>query len=546
MTEIILNTNNIQDIKKYGGRYKKTSKKGLFDEDVYMKKKNGKKLFIYKLAKDFYCISRRRGSYSINAYLEAEDIESSNGWIFYKGWMNWQKYDSVSAKILRNSEPEPQPKPESTDEDDENKPANHVVVYSKFYNINGGYSLKDGIYFNAEDNMYLYYKSCKWFISNNPNSSRFFMCSDFTEENSPENADWTKSGLVVKRHQGVIHDISLEEQNDLFCDKDFDANNDSLGELVQQEVSWIRGTRLQPSDSYMTLFHYVEPNDIMQGALGDCWLLAALSSIAEFPKYFQDKIFKTNKISENGKYDISLYDASISDWITVTIDDRIPCNKKNKWFEKPRPLFAQPNENELYILLLEKAFAKVAGSYSKLSGGYPALAWLTLTGCEELEFWHKNKNLWEKRQIAIGKTKKDPFNFQNMWLYGSHIKNNDKDLFNYMKICDENNYLVSAAICGEVMEARRSDGLVERHAYSVICVFERDDLKLVQLRNPWGNDVEWNGEWSDQCKNWKNMPKLRKELEHTKDDDGLFWMSWEDFSNIFDDIQICAINMKKT
>ena len=206
----------------------------------------------------------------------------------------------------------------------------------------------------------------------------------------------------------------------------------------------------------------------MQGALGDCWLLAALSSIAEFPKYFQDKIFKTNKISENGKYDISLYDASISDWITVTIDDRIPCNKKNKWFETPRPLFAQPNENELYILLLEKAFAKVAGSYSKLSGGYPALAWLTLTGCEELEFWHKNKNLWEKRQIAIGKTKKDPFNFQNMWLYGSHIKNNDEDLFNYMKNCDENNYLVGAAICGDVMEARRQDGLVERHALSLI------------------------------------------------------------------------------
>ena len=44
MTEIILNTNNIQDIKKYGGRYKKTSKKGLFDEDVYMKKKKRKKV----------------------------------------------------------------------------------------------------------------------------------------------------------------------------------------------------------------------------------------------------------------------------------------------------------------------------------------------------------------------------------------------------------------------------------------------------------------------------------------------------------------------
>ena len=31
----------------------------------------------------------------------------------------------------------------------------------------------------------------------------------------------------------------------------------------------------------------------------------------------------------------------------------------------------------------EKAFAKFAGGYDKLDGGFPSLAWLALTGCED-------------------------------------------------------------------------------------------------------------------------------------------------------------------
>ena len=32
----------------------------------------------------------------------------------------------------------------------------------------------------------------------------------------------------------------------------------------------------------------IEPNDINQGALGDCYFLAVLSSLAEFPKRIED------------------------------------------------------------------------------------------------------------------------------------------------------------------------------------------------------------------------------------------------------------------
>jgi hypothetical protein len=36
-------------------------------------------------------------------------------------------------------------------------------------------------------------------------------------------------------------------------------------------------------------------------------------------------------------------------------------------------------------------------------------------------------------------------------------------------------------------------GIVQGHAYSVLDVFELDGVKLLQLRNPWGDEVEWRG-----------------------------------------------------
>ena len=42
-----------------------------------------------------------------------------------------------------------------------------------------------------------------------------------------------------------------------------------------------------------------------------------------------------------------------------------------------------------------------------------------------------------------------------------------------------------------------SSGIVHGHAYSLLQVREVDGHKLVQVRNPWANEVEWNGPWAD-------------------------------------------------
>lgn len=55
---------------------------------------------------------------------------------------------------------------------------------------------------------------------------------------------------------------------------------------------WLRALALHPSP---VLFADVEPADACQGRVGNCWLIAALSALAEFPAYFKNKIFITKK-----------------------------------------------------------------------------------------------------------------------------------------------------------------------------------------------------------------------------------------------------------
>lgn len=52
-----------------------------------------------------------------------------------------------------------------------------------------------------------------------------------------------------------------------------------------------------------------------------------------------------------------------TEWLTITIDEKIPC-----YAGTLKPRFAQANNQEIWVLLMEKAFAKMYGGYDKLEG----------------------------------------------------------------------------------------------------------------------------------------------------------------------------------
>ncbi|PIO38783.1 hypothetical protein AB205_0209400 [Aquarana catesbeiana] len=128
------------------------------------------------------------------------------------------------------------------------------------------------------------------------------------------------------------------------------------------------------------------------------------------------------------------------------------------------------------------------------------------------------------------------------------IKDAPKDLFKIMKKAFERGSLIGCSIDAIVpaqFETRMASGLVKGHAYSVTGVeettFKADKVKLVRLRNPWGQ-VEWNGSWSDNSKEWNIIDKSEKaRLQHQIKEDGEFWMSFDDFMKNFTKLEICNL-----
>lgn len=528
--------------KNLNGKYTPTNYKGKYNEIIY--KNENTQLFLYKFKNDVYVISNRLYSLSFFAFTNAPTIldETSKWFSFDRFGRIIEDQMKLKMDIIEENE-------------DEDIPENDgMIVYSKYRNIFGGYVKTDkkiqnkSVFFNEEDAMYLYYLHFKdkWVIGPNVGSSRYFFHCDSENKELPHFSSWKQFQLTVHPYFKSFYENSDESSHEKFIDPDFICAETSIGkiDLKGKEVNWIRGSKLQNSLQKPVLFSGISPNDIMQGNVGDCWLMSALSSLAEFPKFIQNETFQNiEEISTDGKYTLKLYNMQKRDWIKVTVDDYVPCFKKKSWFNSDVPCFAQlPQDNELYILLIEKAFAKLAGSYEKINGGYPSLALVVLTGCENIEYFNKNNtNMFRRFTMNVDSIRNTPFDFHDFRLLGQRESFNFDDFFDYLLDCDAKDFMMIASINGNVMEKKREDGLIERHAYSILKVYQKNHIRLLKLRNPW-SCMESNLEWNNP-KKWESYPNIRKELEYTDEDDGIFWISADNFMEIFSSIQICNKSM---
>ena len=310
---------------------------------------------------------------------------------------------------------------------------------------------------------------------------------------------------------------SIPQKGQKFTDPLFPPNENSLlskdenGEFIDkkngpkrekrmksEEITWMRASEIYKSQKYLLFENKIDIVDISQGILGDCYFLASISSLTLFPNLIY-QIFKTKDINEEGYFELILFiDGKFQ---IVIVDDYIPVFKKNN-----KICYSRPNNNEIWVCILEKAWAKINGGYLNIIKGWMHHALQAFTGFQSDSFTHANikkEKLWEKIIEA---------------------KNN-----NFIITCSTNKNV-------------ESFGLVNAHAYSFINCLEiiskGKKIKLVQIRNIWGFK-EWNGDWSDGSPLWGEEEK--KQVNFCKKNNGLFYMSFEDYYSNFALTEICYL-----
>ena len=70
--------------------------------------------------------------------------------------------------------------------------------------------------------------------------------------------------------------------------------------MPKRWAPWVRAPKLFPEGVTPVLFDDVNPAGILQGILGDCWLLSAIAALAEFPALLKS-LFKVGDSHETAR-----------------------------------------------------------------------------------------------------------------------------------------------------------------------------------------------------------------------------------------------------
>ena len=311
----------------------------------------------------------------------------------------------------------------------------------------------------------------------------------------------------------------------------------------------------------LCLWRWISPVDLKQGSVGNCWLISAIAALAEWPEMVKSLIAQ-HKLSHTGRFDVTLFHPVQERWVSLAVDDRLPVEDAGDG--SIRLTGAEITaEKELWPAILEKAFARLWGSFEALSGNSSALAFKALTGCrgeQLLTFMRKGGGatapVW--RCWSLGKPSSLDGGSRKLveaaWPDRKPTEErSSSQLAAALAACKKEGALLCAAVDDQGAAGRESvgaDGLVSSHAYSVLQVEPNVGhgvgSALLKLRNPWGRQG-WTGAWGNGSAEWTQHRAVAKKLRagagaSTEGCAGTFWISADDFGRRFDAVYVCRFN----
>lgn len=195
-------------------------------------------------------------------------------------------------------------------------------------------------------------------------------------------------------------------------------------------------------------------DDVNQGAVGDCYLLASLSSLADTdPNIIKQMIAPLG----DGTYAVRFYRDGTEVYLRLDADLPVGLYGNTLAYAGLGP------DGQIWVALIEKAYAYFRSgknSYASIQGGWMA------------DVFHEITNMpttfrWTSRQPEV------LYDFLQQSLSAGH-----------------------AVTMGSYYDA--SGPIVGAHAYAVKSVFTSDGQEYVTVYNPWGNDGRtWDGNYAD-------------------------------------------------
>uniref|UniRef100_A0A673J5K2 Calpain-1 catalytic subunit-like n=1 Tax=Sinocyclocheilus rhinocerous TaxID=307959 RepID=A0A673J5K2_9TELE len=280
----------------------------------------------------------------------------------------------------------------------------------------------------------------------------------------------------------------------LFSDTVFAANQSSLGIPVDPDpkkaVKWLRPKEITSNAVFVE--GTMGTTDICQGQLGNCWLLAALSCLTMHPTLFVKVVPSGQSLSESYAGIFRFRFWQYGEWVEVVVDDRLPVREGRLLFSYSRAT------NEFWSALVEKAYAKLIGSYGSLKGGIISEGMEDFTGGIAYSLPVSSRPprmLWRGITAALARS-----SLLSCFIHAASVKE-----------------------IGTVT----SEGLIKGHAYAITDTDKTAHLCLCVCR----------------CKDWDVIDNAQKaRLELAKVEDGEFWIGIEDFCLLFNTVEMCSVN----
>jgi hypothetical protein len=160
----------------------------------------------------------------------------------------------------------------------------------------------------------------------------------------------------------------------------------------QYSVSWMRPSEILSSDDDPKfIVDGTSRFDINQGLVGNCWAMSAIANLALNSSLLYKVVPKWQSFQEDyaGIFHFKFW--QYGKWIDVVVDDYLPALPAN--YSSRLAFVKSKSENEFWAALLEKAYAKLHGSYQLLESGNFTEAMVDFTGGIGERYSKRNENI---------------------------------------------------------------------------------------------------------------------------------------------------------